>query len=72
MVDGLHEFNQALRDVLHLEPHMARDGVIFVHDCNLSTRRHEQDMKGPWNGDVWKVYYFLSCFCANLQFFTLD
>ena len=30
-VDGLHEFEQALRDVLHLEPLMAEKGIIFIH-----------------------------------------
>ena len=72
LVDGLHEFEQALRDVLNLEPLMARHGVIFVHDCNPPTRRHEQDMNGPWNGDVWKVLYYLGTYRPDLKFFTLD
>jgi len=71
-VDGLHEFRQALRDVLHLESVMARKGVIFVHDCNPITRRHEQDMDFTWNGDVWKVPYYLSQYRPDLQYFTLD
>ena len=71
-VDGLHEFKQALRDVLHLEPLMAEKGIIFVHDCNPITRRHEQDMNFTWNGDVWKVLYYLSKYRPDLQYFTLD
>jgi hypothetical protein len=72
LVDGLHEFEQALRDVLNLEPLMAKHGMVFVHDCNPPTRRHEQDMNGPWNGDVWKVLYYLGKYRPDLKFFTLD
>jgi len=71
-VDGLHEFKQALRDVLHLEPLMAEKGIIFVHDCNPLTRRHEQDMNFTWNGDVWKVLYYLSKYRPDMSYFTLD
>lgn len=71
-VDGLHEFKQALRDVLNLEPLMAEKGIIFIHDCNPITRRHEQDMNFTWNGDVWKVAYYLKNYRPDLKFFTLD
>jgi len=71
-VDGLHEFKQALRDVLNLEPIMAPGGIVFVHDCNPLTRRHEQDKNGPWNGDVWKVPYYLDKYRPDLNYFTLD
>jgi len=72
LVDGLHEFEQALRDVLHLEPLMAENGIIFVHDCNPITRRHEQDRNFTWNGDVWKVPYYLRKYRPELNYFTLD
>ena len=71
-VDGLHEFKQALRDVLHLEPLMAEKGIIFIHDCNPLTCRHEQDMNFTWNGDVWKVPHYLSLHRPDLKYFTLD
>lgn len=71
-VDGLHEFEQALRDLLNLEPLMSEKGIIFVHDCNPITRRHEQDKNFTWNGDVWKVGYYLRNHRPDLQFFTLD
>lgn len=72
LVDGLHEFRQALRDVLNLEPYMARGGWIFIHDCNPLTQRHAEDPNGPWNGDVWKVPYFLRRFRPDLECHTLD
>ena len=72
LVDGLHEFHQALRDVLNLEPYMARGGTIFIHDCNPPTQRHAENPNGPWNGDVWKVPYFLRRFRPDLECHTLD
>lgn len=72
LVDGLHEFRQALRDVLNLEKLMSPDGVIFIHDCNPITRRHQDDKNFTWNGDVWKVADYLQRFRPELKFVTLD
>ncbi len=71
-VDGLHEFEQALRDLLHLEPLMAPDGIVFLHDCNPPTRRHQDDRNFTWNGDVWKIFPYLAENRPDLRFFTLD
>jgi hypothetical protein len=68
-VDGHHEFTQALRDVLNLEPYMSRNGFIFMHDCNPPTREHVVE---TLNGDVWKVASYLSSQRKDLFFFTLD
>jgi hypothetical protein len=72
LVDGLHEFEQTLRDILNLERLMVPAGVIFVHDCNPPTRRHAEDVNGPWNGDVWKVAEYIRRCRKDLTFFTLD
>lgn len=72
LADGLHEFRQTLRDVLNLERYMHPRGFIFIHDCNPPTRRHAEDMHGPWNGDVWKVQHYLRKFRRDLTCFTLD
>lgn len=73
LVDGLHEFSQALRDVLNLENFMSPQGVIFIHDCNPPTRKHvEVDDGGVWTGDVWKVAYYLTTYRHDLSFFTIN
>jgi hypothetical protein len=52
---------------------MSPDGVIFVHDCNPPTRAHvERRDGGAWNGDVWKVVYYLRCNRKDLRLVTLD
>ncbi len=72
LVDGLHEFEQALQDVLNLEKYMSPRGVIFIHDCNPSRREHTEGSGRAWTGDVWKVAYYLTTYRRDLTFFTLD
>jgi hypothetical protein len=72
LVDGLHEFRQTLRDIMNIGRHLAKGGIVFAHDLNPPTRRHAEDMNGPWNGDVGKVGAYLTRFRPDLEFFTLD
>jgi hypothetical protein len=52
---------------------MSARGVIFIHDCNPPTRKlAEARDGGPWNGDVWKVAFYLRTYRRDLDFFTLD
>ncbi len=74
LVDGLHEFTQALKDVMNLERFMATDGLIVLDDCNPLTRERANDVQCPglWNGDVWKVAAFLRNERPELRFVTVD
>lgn len=76
LVDGLHEFSQALRDVLNIEKHMSRREVVFIHDCNPPTRKHagvrDDAPGGHWTGDVWKVAYYIREYRPDLCFFTFN
>jgi Methyltransferase domain len=56
-VDGLHRFEQALRDLLHVERHAGPGTIALFHDClpltaETATRRRRT---GFWTGDVWKI-----------------
>jgi hypothetical protein len=56
-IDGLHLFEQALRDFGHVERRSRRSSVVLIHDClpldaATSSRRRRT---GFWSGDVWKV-----------------
>ncbi len=74
LIDGLHTYEQVVRDVECTVRHLREDGVIFLHDCNpafeLAGRRAESwddfiaQQTGPlvigiWNGDVWKAIVHL-------------
>lgn len=55
-IDGLHQFEQALRDFINVEKRAAPDGLIALHDCipfdEMDSGREFKD--GRWVGDVWK------------------
>lgn len=74
LIDGLHTYEQVVRDVENALRYLRDDGVIFLHDCNppfaLAARRAESwddfiaQQSGPlvigiWNGDVWKAIVHL-------------
>jgi len=85
LIDGLHTYEQALRDVLNTLKYLKPGGAIVLHDCNPATRlaatpaRSYEDMQarfpgfcGDWNGDVWKVIVFLRALRADLDVVVLD
>jgi hypothetical protein len=72
-VDGLHLFEQALRDFVHVERHAARESVVLFHDClpldasTSSRTRHT----GFWTGDVWKIVPILGRLRPDLDVFVI-
>ncbi len=57
LIDGLHVFEQVIRDVLNCAQWMRPDGVILLDDCNPPSSERAQPIPtgGAWNGDVWKA-----------------
>ena len=74
LIDGLHEFRHALRDLLGVERHMRADGVVVLDDCNPRSDRAAADAGdgGAWNGDVWKVAEYVRHERPDLRFVTVD
>jgi hypothetical protein len=86
LVDGLHTYEQALRDVLNTLVNLKPNGVVLVHDCNPATelmalpaKSIEQLAKediagwdGAWSGDVWKAVVHLRSLRDDLNVFVLD
>lgn len=73
-VDGLHLFEQALRDVANVERHSSPEGVILIHDClpiDAATSAREQTTT-VWSGDVWKVVVALRRHRQDLTVTTVD
>jgi len=86
LVDGLHTYEQALRDVLNALKYLKPKGLILVHDCNPTTelmarpaagigdliRENNPDWDGGWSGDVWKAIVHLRALRDDVDAFVLD
>ncbi len=80
LIDGMHEFAFALRDVENSLRNMTDDGVIILHDCNPLTSEaacsfvewKARGFKGDWSGDVWKTVLYLRACRPDLTTFVLD
>jgi hypothetical protein len=73
-LDGLHHWDQTLRDFAHTEQHSDAAGCVLIHDClpidgETSTRERTTVV---WSGDVWKVIVWLRRHRPELHITTLD
>ena len=85
-IDGMHTYEQTLRDVLNTLSRLNDNGVIVIHDCNPKTaaEAHPADSykhaaslnlpgwSGGWSGDVWKTICFLRSQRKDLKIFVLN
>jgi len=73
-IDGLHHFDQTLRDFANVERHASPDGVVLVHDClpidEVTSARERTTM--VWSGDVWKTVVALRRHRPDLAVNTID
>lgn len=80
LIDGMHEYSFALRDIENTLRYLADDGVIVVHDCNPVQPDHAcsfdeyqaREHTNIWNGDVWKAILHLRSQRDDLHVFVLD
>lgn len=72
-LDGLHHFDQTLRDFINAERHSCPDSMILIHDClpvnALVAERKRRS--GFWLGDVWKIIPCLKAIRPDLDIVTL-
>jgi hypothetical protein len=82
-LDGLHLFEALLDDFINVEPLMAPDGIVFMHDClpvnaEMTERdrrpgqRKDIEYKSHWTGDVWKLVPILKRYRPDLRLQLLD
>lgn len=84
-LDGLHVFEQTLRDLMNALDHLQPQGVIVIDDTrpptHLASLPGRDDffavrdwLKTPdlrWMGDVFKVVWFIDTFCPGLSYSTI-
>lgn len=68
-IDGLHLFEQALRDFVNVEKRATANGLIAIHDCiPFDEVASARDYHAPyWVGDVWKCLAILMDHRPDLQ-----
>jgi SAM-dependent methyltransferase len=73
-IDGLHLFEQALRDLANTARYLAPGGLIVLHDTlpynRIVAQRRRSTQK--WTGDVWKVVECLRHERPDLSLITID
>jgi hypothetical protein len=72
-IDGLHLFEQAVRDFIGLEALCGPGSVIFMHDTvplDGPTQSRERQRKF-YTGDVWKAVLLLKEYRPDLEIFTI-
>jgi len=72
-IDGDHRFEAVLRDIAHLEPLMALDGVIALHDTYPLNELTADPVRqtGFYSGDGWKAVLCLRAVRPDIQILTL-
>jgi hypothetical protein len=73
LVDGLHQFEDAIDDIFNLEVYAQPDSVIAVHDTiPLDEKTAARTRRTEFHtGDVWKVVPFLKQFRPDLEIVTV-
>ena len=73
-IDGMHLFEFALRDFMHLERFCSEESVILLHDCYPVNARAagRKPVRGWWNGDVWKLIICLKEHRPDVQISVVD
>ena len=72
-IDGLHHYEQVIKDIYNSLDILNNNGHILVHDCLPRTIAHQAipRYRGSWNGDVWKSIVELRT-KNNLEVFTCE
>jgi len=72
-IDGMHQFEFALRDFINLERLSEPNSLIFVHDVfplDARTAARERETRF-WSGDIWRLIVLLKKHRPDLAVYTL-
>lgn len=66
-IDGLHHWEQVVKDVYNVVNHIEDYGIVMLHDClPLSEAMQEREQcEGAWTGDTWKAVEYLNRYASG-------
>lgn len=72
-IDGMHQFEFAMRDFANLERCCRKGSIILIHDCfpldEESAGREPRSSR--WSGDVWRLIVLLKKYRPDLRIHTI-
>ena len=73
-IDGLHHYQQVVKDINNSLKHISDNGCILLHDCNPCDNLCQTVPRQSivWNGDVWKAFVLFRKQNPNAECFVLD
>jgi len=72
-IDGMHQFEFALRDFVNLERFCSRESTILVHDCYPLDAPTAARKRATvfWSGDIWRLLLALKKYRPDLAIHTV-
>jgi hypothetical protein len=69
LIDGMHQFEFALRDFINIEKHCSPRSTILIHDGYPLTRlTAERERRTTfWSGDIWRLILLLRKYRPDLS-----
>jgi hypothetical protein len=67
-IDGMHQFEFALRDFINVEKYSSPDSVILIHDVYPidATSAARERASWFWSGDIWRLILILKKYRPDL------
>ncbi len=72
-IDGMHQFEFAMRDFANVERYCRRDSVVLIHDCYPLDEESagREPRASSWSGDVWRLIVLLKKYRPDLLIHTI-
>jgi hypothetical protein len=75
-IDGLHRYEQVVRDLVHSLAVLAPGGFIAIHDIDPTNKNFkvysENKNPGAWVGDTWKILPHVHFEMRKLPYYALQ